>query len=166
MEVIEVSSPAEHETLVDHDMELPTSGDNRDRDFNGQRFVRHELKKADWRTGPVAGFETRDCGIGRATKGLASVQVIRPTSKAGATLAIQDVEISFNFVLQGSASVQRKSAAAKRLTDGDAFIIAAGAEACITDASKDLELLQVDLQSGLLQHCKTASQYTDNIVTP
>ena len=150
MEVIEVSSPAEHETLVDHDMELPTSDLNRDRDFDGQCFVYHESQKAKWRTEPVDGFETRDCGIGRATNGLAIVQVIRPSRKARATLATQDVELSFNFVLQGSFSLQRKSEPRQRLEAGDAFVLAAASEANITDISTDLELLQATFQSGLL----------------
>jgi hypothetical protein len=40
-EVIEISMPAEHETWVDHDMTLPTSEYRPDRNFGGQRFVRH-----------------------------------------------------------------------------------------------------------------------------
>jgi len=150
MEVIEVTGPAEHETLVDHELELPTKGVNRDRDFKGQRFVYHESRKASWLPGSFAGFEARDCGIGSSTNGLARVQVIRASGTAPATLATQDVELAFNFVLQGSLSLQRKSEARQRLTDGDAFIIAAGAEASISDFSKDLELLQVAFQSGLL----------------
>jgi len=44
-EVIEISMPAEHETWVDHEMALPTSDYRPDRDFNGQRFVRHIAAK-------------------------------------------------------------------------------------------------------------------------
>lgn len=40
-EVLEVSMPAEHETWVDHEMTLPTNEIRLDRQFNGQRFVRH-----------------------------------------------------------------------------------------------------------------------------
>jgi quercetin dioxygenase-like cupin family protein len=39
-EVIEISMPAEHETWIDHDLELPTNEFSPDRDFSGQRFVR------------------------------------------------------------------------------------------------------------------------------
>lgn len=39
-EVIEVSMPAEHETWVEHEIDLPTTELKPDRDFSGQRFVR------------------------------------------------------------------------------------------------------------------------------
>ena len=147
MEVIEVTSPAEHETLVEHDLDLPTSRVNRDRDFNGQRFVRHESRTAEWQPGPVDGFETRDCGIGSATKGLASAQVIRPTGKTQAILATQRVELSFNFVLQGVATMQRERDTQQILTKGDAFV---SADAAVIDCSMDLELLCVEFRNGLL----------------
>lgn len=37
-EVLEVTMPAEHETWVEHDMELPNANINKDRVFNGQKF--------------------------------------------------------------------------------------------------------------------------------
>jgi quercetin dioxygenase-like cupin family protein len=40
LEVLEISSPAEHETLADLEMALPTPRTQPDRDFGGQRFVR------------------------------------------------------------------------------------------------------------------------------
>ena len=45
-EVIEISMPAEHETWVDHDMTLPTGHHIPERDFGGQRFVRHIASRA------------------------------------------------------------------------------------------------------------------------
>lgn len=39
-EVIEISMPAEHETWVEHGMELPNETVNPDREFSGQKFVR------------------------------------------------------------------------------------------------------------------------------
>jgi quercetin dioxygenase-like cupin family protein len=106
MEVIEVSSPAEHETLVEHDMELPTSEIDRDRDFVGQRFVHHQRGEATWLPGPYEGFEARDTGIGAATDGLATVQIIRPSAAARSTLLSNDVDLFFVFVLQGCATMQ------------------------------------------------------------
>ena len=63
LEVIEISSPAEHETLADLEMELPTSPVRPDRDFGGQRFVRHEAAAAAWGPWRADGFEARDLGI-------------------------------------------------------------------------------------------------------
>ncbi len=143
MEVIEISCPAEHETLVDHVMELPTTSVHLDRDFNGQRFVHHELSKAKWQSGPFYGFEARDTGIGNATDGLASVQVIRPSGKPQATVIRHDGEFFFNFVLQGSATLQLQRRPHHSLAVGDSFVIPRARNLSLTDCSGDLELLQV-----------------------
>jgi len=147
MEVIEVSSPAEHETLVDHDMELPTDKVHSDRDFSGQRFVRHQLGMADWRTGLYAGFEARDTGIGKATDGLATVRVIRPTGPAQKTPLRNDGDLFFAFVLQGSAVLQRRGDEPEYFTSGDAFVMIADDDATLSSGSKVLELLQVQTAS-------------------
>ena len=42
-EVIEVSMPAEHETWVEHEIELPTAELKSDRDFGGQRLDRKSV---------------------------------------------------------------------------------------------------------------------------
>ena len=148
MEVIEISCPAEHETLVDHDMELPTTSVHLDRDFNGQRFVYHQLSKAKWQPGPFEGFEARDTGIGKATDGLASAQVIRPSGKPQATVIRHNGEFFFNFVLQGSATLQRQRQPQQSIERGDSFVIPAGMQITLTDHSKDLELLQVLSNQG------------------
>jgi catechol 2,3-dioxygenase-like lactoylglutathione lyase family enzyme len=40
LEVVEIGCPAEHETFVEHVIELPTAEVRPDRDFGGQRFTR------------------------------------------------------------------------------------------------------------------------------
>jgi mannose-6-phosphate isomerase-like protein (cupin superfamily) len=67
-EVIEVTVPAEHETWIDHEIELPTGRVLPDREFGGQRFVRHVA---------VQGGVECETGIRLATKGLAKVCVDR-----------------------------------------------------------------------------------------
>src|ERR1035437_6363171 len=74
-EVIEISSPVEHETWVDHDLELSNGRIRQDRDFTGQRFVRHIAADAKWRE--FEGFEARDMGITVATDGRFDVRVVR-----------------------------------------------------------------------------------------
>ena len=143
MQVVEVTCPAEHETLVDHDMELPTTTVNPERDFGGQRFVRHERNKAKWVAGPYDGFESRDIGIADATDGLASVQVIRLSGRPHAARLENNGELFFVFVLRGSATLQRHGKAEQSLAAGDAFVIPAGAQVTVEDGSKNLQLLQV-----------------------
>ncbi|MBV9215529.1 MAG: hypothetical protein JO053_05080 [Acidobacteria bacterium] len=41
-EVIEIGSPAEHETWVEHELDLPNSRLDPDREFSGRRFFRYE----------------------------------------------------------------------------------------------------------------------------
>jgi quercetin dioxygenase-like cupin family protein len=48
-EVIEISSPAEHETWVDHDLELPNHTTDHERLFGGRRFYRHLCGRNDER---------------------------------------------------------------------------------------------------------------------
>jgi mannose-6-phosphate isomerase-like protein (cupin superfamily) len=47
-EVIEITSPAEHETWFDHDLELPSASTRSNRSFNGTRFVRHQASECNW----------------------------------------------------------------------------------------------------------------------
>ena len=143
MEVIEVSSPGEHETFVDHDMELPTATLDSGREFSGQRFVYHQVNKAKWRPGPFSGFEARDTGFGKATEGLASAQIIRPSGNPQATVIRHNGEFFFNFVLQGTTTLQRQRQSQQALSAGDSFVIPAGMQITLTENSKDLELLQV-----------------------
>ena len=145
MEVVEVSSPAEHETFVDHQMNLPTTHVDRQRDFGGQRFVRHELSKATWSSGPYEGYERRDTGIADATKNLASVQVVRPVAKGQSTVIRCDAGIVFSFVLQGKATLHKDNQVREILVAGDSFVILPDTPATITENSSDLEFLQVVL---------------------
>jgi hypothetical protein len=143
MEVIEVSSPAEHETQVDHGMALPTAEVDTTRSYGGQHFVRHQASTATWIPGPYEGVEARDTGIGQATSGLASVMVLRPTVPLEPVAIACDAKFAFSFVLQGSMTLLQKDASPQEFTAGDSFVTAAGSTATIVDSSEDLELLHV-----------------------
>ena len=73
-EVIEVSMPAEHETWVEHDITLPTGSIKPDRDFGGQRFVRHTAAEN-------ADQDRRDLGISAATGDRFSAYVQKKNSE-------------------------------------------------------------------------------------
>jgi quercetin dioxygenase-like cupin family protein len=77
LEVIEVGCPALHETVADHAMTLPTPHVLPERNFAGQRFVRHVAAEASWLQWRREGFEMRDAGIAAATNALAGVRVVR-----------------------------------------------------------------------------------------
>jgi quercetin dioxygenase-like cupin family protein len=147
LEVIEVGSPADHETFADHDVALPTSVVNPDRDFGGQRFVRHEAAVARWVPWQVDGFEARDLGIASATKGTAAARVLRAVdARSGRTSArAHDAQILFAYVLRGQATLRREDDPGERFGEGDAFMIPAGLRYAVEDRSKGLEMLEVTL---------------------
>jgi len=148
MEVIEVSSPAEHETQVEHDMELPTVEVDINRDFGGQRFVRHQSSKGNWFSGPYDGFEARDTGIGDATSVLASVLVIRPSGHVQPVVISCEAGFVFTFVLQGSMTLLQKNLSPQVFAASDSFVISAGLPATIVDNSDNLEFLHVISNQG------------------
>ena len=110
-EVIELSSPAEHETWVEHNITLPTRDINPDREFNGQRFVQATASDAEWqKVGPV---EYRETGINLATRGIANVRVAKLTSAA----QLECHGPLFVYILTGEVSHE-----SKRLAEGDSIL--------------------------------------------
>src|SRR3954454_18614897 len=84
LEVIEIGCPAVHETWADHDLPLPNGKLNSDRQWSGQRFVRHVASSAKWMPARISGCEAQD--IAAATDGLASVRLLRAIAQAGGTI--------------------------------------------------------------------------------
>lgn len=76
-EVLELSSPAEHETWVEHEVTLPTADRPPNTLFGGQRFARSVAKEATWKATETAGVDARDLGVYEATNGLIDVRVRR-----------------------------------------------------------------------------------------
>lgn len=144
LEVIEISCPAVHETFADHDMILPTGRQRPDRDFGGQRFVRHVAAESGWTPGHIAGFEARDTGIARATDGLAGVRVARPLPGTSESRGQHEGEFMFLFILEGGLDLDVHGHGAHRLNEGDGCVLPQGARYTL-HAGPDLELLDVTL---------------------
>lgn len=175
LQVIEIGVPADHVTTIDHVVELPTGVLNPDRVFGGQTFCRHQLKDAVWEPWRLAGFEARETGIGKATGGVASVQVARATagadggsadggsdggsdgggsdgggsdggsSSGGEQVTSHTGDILFTFVMEGEVTLNGENQVAHRLEAGDAYVIPPHTKTSLTDRSADLELLEVAL---------------------
>ncbi|MFL6467185.1 MAG: cupin domain-containing protein [Pyrinomonadaceae bacterium] len=62
-EVIEITSPAEHETWFDHEMQLPNAVVNPDRTFGGQPFVLHTTTDSEWKSSAFDGIMASDTKI-------------------------------------------------------------------------------------------------------
>ena len=146
LKVIEIGCPAEHETIADHSLALPTLVVNRDRDFSGQKFVRHVAATARWSPWRHSGYEFRDTGIGAATGALAGVRVVRPTSalKSPATSETHSGEFYMIFVLNGAVTVSLDGEQ-QRFGESDCVTIPAQMRFGISEPSSDCEILEVAL---------------------
>ncbi len=146
--MIEIGCPAEHETIADWSIELPTGTVDPDRDFGGQRFVRHVAEGAPYRPWRVDGWEYRDTGIGAATGGLAGARVARPSGAPTppATDWIEhDTEFAQLVVLGGTVTIELDGAEPTRLANADSVAIPGGVPYRLVEPSADCELLDVTL---------------------
>lgn len=145
LEVVEISSPAEHMTYLDHEMPLPTGRHLPRRDYAGQRFVFHQAGKASWNHQAATGWAYRDLGVHAATDGMADARVMQraPGSEPSTLITRQDRDFAFAFVLEGSMSLQVDALPPEALTAGDTFVIPRGMQQTFADCSADWALLQV-----------------------
>ncbi len=144
IEVIEIGVPAEHVTTIDHEMELPNGPANPDRLFQGQRFVHHRAEEAEWRPFRLPGFVSRDTTIAANTGDVAGVQVARKGEGEPAWTA-HDADILFTFVMEGAMTLEGEGRAPHRLERGDAFVVPPGMATRYSEATDDIELLEVSL---------------------
>ena len=143
LEVIEVGCPALHETIADHDLQLPTSSLAPDRDFGGQRFMRHRAAESVWVAHDPSGFQRQDTAIGQATGGLAEVMVLKSGAAQRLEIAAHQGELLFAVLLEGTVRLEHQGH--HDLVACDAFVIPAGQDWVLDNASPDLMLLQVSL---------------------
>lgn len=135
LEVIEVGCPALHETLADHELELP-NGARPGRMFGSQRFLHHIAAETRWT--PFNGGEAQETAIADATGQLADFRTIRPAGASAMSFAPHRGELVFGFVLDGTA---RCGDAA--LCPADAFVIPPGEPWSLSGMSDDFRLLHL-----------------------
>ena len=143
MEVVEIACPAEHETLVEHKISLPTGVVDADRDFGGQRFVFHQEARSNWSPWVAEGFEECDTGICAATKGAASAATVRATSKTASLSLDHDRDLRFIFVRSGSATLECAGEDPVNLGVSDSCAVPPGTGCRLTGVSPDLLFLEV-----------------------
>ena len=141
LDVVEIGCPALHETLADHDIELPTKALRPERDFAGQVFLRHIAAETPWRAWGETGFERRETGMAAASGGLADARVLRPAGAAAFTEGGHHGELQFGFLLEGRAVLECEGS--HPLGPCDAFVIPPGEAWGLRECSKDLMLLEV-----------------------
>lgn len=147
LEVVEIGSPAEHETFADPGCALPTLSADPSRDFDGQRFLLHVAADAEWDDEPGRGFQARDLGMAAATGRLVDARVLRGEESARVDLEPADAELRFGFVLQGGLmlAVGRAGDAVETtaLSRGDACVIPKGFAGAATVSGPATELLLI-----------------------
>ncbi|NNF23189.1 MAG: cupin domain-containing protein [Rhodobacteraceae bacterium] len=144
IEVIEIGVPAEHITTIDHEMTLPNDKIDRDRLFQGQRFVHHMADKATWMESRLPGYKVRDTTIAANTQDVAGVQVIR-RGLGDPVWTQHDGDILFTFVMEGALTLEGEGRDPHRLEPGDAFVIPPGMRTRYNAPTEDIELLEVSL---------------------
>ena len=144
LEVIEVSSPAEHETWRDHDLGLPTRGRRSNRTFAGQRFVHHRADEAIWQ-GVTSDLCWRDTGIAEATEGLASVRVVRRVTNTVEAARSHHGELLFMSVLRGRLRLRGEALGAHTLETDDCCVVPKVASYALEAAATPCEVLEVAL---------------------
>jgi quercetin dioxygenase-like cupin family protein len=141
LEVVEIGCPALHETLADHDISLPNGRIDPDRNFEGQRFLRHVAADTPWTTLDGHGAQAQHTGIAAATGGLADARVIRPGAARALGGSRFEGEFLFGFVLEGACVLGHEGR--HGLSSGDAFVIPPGGTWDLSEADETLRLLEV-----------------------
>ena len=120
---LEIACPAEHETLVEHELQLPNATVNVERNFSGQRFLRHRAADAKWT--PETDSDTCRTNVAQVTGGLADAWLERDLHGEFLRELPATEKPLFGFVLSGSASAT--SAGIEHALSADsAFLLQAG----------------------------------------
>ncbi len=135
LEVVEISAPALHETLADHQMTLP-NGRNSARDFSGQSLLRHIAAETVWTD--FNGAEAQETEMFEATGGLADVLTLRSAGASSIAFKPHDGDLVFGFVLDGTAQLDREG-----IGPADAFVIPPGESWSLSALSHDFRLLHI-----------------------
>lgn len=139
LEVIELTAPANHATFADHDLELPGPSDPM-RTFGTQRFLHHVSATRPWRKFSGGG-EVQDSALLDASGGLAEARRIRAAGASTISFPPHQGEISFAFLLEGSARLNHIGT--HEINAGDSFVIPPGNSWTLDEVSGDLDLLHL-----------------------
>lgn len=140
LEVVELTCPALHATYGDHVLDLPTAVIAADRTFGGQRFLWHRADGSPW--SDFADGEAQETGLAAATGGLADARIVRPGRSSRLTFDAHDGELSFAFLLEGTARLGRGEARFD-LAPATAFVVPPDESWSLDRLSADFRLLHL-----------------------
>jgi len=142
-EVVEIGCPAEHETLVDHEMQLPTDYYRPDRVFSEQRFVFHQAKTAPWVPADTPNLAKQITGIEKATNGIVAVGVVRATDVVTGIPLTHEGSLRFIFLLDGRATLTAAEVGEWHLQCASSAAIPASTDCRLSNVSADCKYLEV-----------------------
>ena len=148
LQVIEIGVPSTHMTTIDHDMILPTSTLDREREWQGQKFCHFKADEVIWKD-DTGVLESKDTGVYKRTNGFVSVKVFRIKEYAldhhDPDCFSIDGHVVFTFILKGSMKLVIAGKEPYSLKKGNSYMIPGNKFYQFKDWSNDLELLQVAL---------------------
>ncbi len=146
LEVLEIGYPAEHFTHADPLTQLPSVAINPARTWSGQSFIRHTASQATWTPFGEQALIT-DTQIHQATQGLADVCIIKSESAASwPSTFVAEKQLTFLFVLQGSATVITTENGSHHMVSGSSIVIPCCDSYSVTQ-SAGTEILKFNLQT-------------------
>ncbi len=148
-EVLELAVPAEHSTMIDHEMVLPTPGIDRARRFDGQRFCHYGFTDGNWFASGIAGVEEMDTGIHEATDGAADVRFLKIEHDAEPDFPLDACAFCFGFILDGHTTLMGDDDVEHMLSTGDAFTVSQGVSFQLLTGSEPVKLMIVSMPAAL-----------------
>jgi quercetin dioxygenase-like cupin family protein len=146
LEVIEVTSPAVHDTFGDHEIVLGSDSDSSGRLFNGQRFAHQSAAGAVWNPWTTTGVSYRDLGVSTATNHAGSAFVIR-NDEAEGEIALEPLAVtSLAIIFSGEAVLD--CGGTRKVVAGDAFSVPAKRVARLHQCTLEFEALVVRLPTS------------------
>jgi quercetin dioxygenase-like cupin family protein len=130
LEVIEIGGPAEHETWREHGFDLPTTTLRPERDFGGQRFVRHVAAEAPWHDEGQPGLRFQDHGMSTATGGLVRLRILAASGDGLSATGrqVHSGEFLFLYALEGGFRLLSDALGPASFAADDACVVPSGAD--------------------------------------
>jgi uncharacterized cupin superfamily protein len=144
LQVVEIGLPAEHLTLMDHDMTLPNEDHFRDRLFQGQRFSHHTQAQADWQNWQGEAWQRAASEVATDSGGLFAVHFYRTTDEpAGPMACVHQNPLRWYYLIDGSCALEQPDGSISQLQAGDSFLLPADETVVFSQPNTDFHCLEL-----------------------
>lgn len=147
LEVVEIGLPAEHLTLMDHQLNLPNDEVDPGHLFHGQRFSHHRQEQASWEAWQGAEWQRAATQVAADSGGLFAVHFLQGRSADAAPLSWSHQNpLRWYYVLKGGARLVQHDGTVSEINAGDSFLLPANQSISLqqpTDSFQCLELVML-----------------------